>query len=62
MKTAARALAVATIVTGGLMMHGSATHTGALADVTTWCDGTTLHIATSSGGTGTISNSVKCQG
>ncbi len=44
------------------MMHGSATHTGALADVTTWCDGTTLHIATSSGGTGTISNSVKCQG
>lgn len=62
MRTTARALAILAIAAGGVTMHGASSHTGALPAVTTWCEGTTLHISTSSGGSGTISNSVKCSG
>lgn len=62
MKTTARALAILTVAAGGLMMHGASSHAEALPSTTTWCVGTTLHISTGNGGSGTISNSVKCTG
>lgn len=62
MRTTARALAVLAIAASGILMHGASSRAEALPSVTTWCEGTTLHISTSSGGSGTISNSVKCTG